>query len=78
MLELYFSWQLIQVKHIERRPIVLLDSTYWTGLIDWMKAVPTARGLIGGKDFDWISIVDTADEAYEIISAEHRSFVKKK
>lgn len=77
LLELYFSWQLIQVKHIERRPIVLLDRSYWTGLIDWMKKIPTERGLIGPKDFDWVSIVDTPEEAFELISDEHKSFVKK-
>ena len=78
LLELYFSWQLIQVQHIDRRPIVLLDKSYWTGLIKWMKEIPTERGLIGAKDFDWVTIADTPEEAFEIVSAEHKKFLKTK
>ena len=78
LLELYFSWQLIQVKHIERRPIVLLDKSFWTGIIDWMKTVPTERGLISEKDFDCISIVDTPEEAFKVVSAAHKEFLTKK
>ncbi len=74
LLELYFSWQLIQVRHISMRPLVLMDSSYWNGIIDWMKEVPLARGLVSAKDFDCISIVDTPDEVFEIISEHHKQF----
>jgi len=72
LLELYFSWQLIQVKHIEPRPIVLMDKDYWTGLIEWMKEVQLKRGLVSAKDFDCISIVNDPEEVFEIISVHHR------
>lgn len=74
LLEFYFVWQLIQVKHIPARPLVLLDKAYWQGLIDWMRAMPLSRGLVGPKDFDNIAIVDTPEEAFEIISAHHAAF----
>jgi uncharacterized protein (TIGR00730 family) len=76
LLELYFSWQLIQVRHIGFRPIVLLDKGYWTGLIDWMKQLPLERGLVSAKDFDCITIVDTPEEVLEVISAHHKEFQK--
>ena len=75
LLELMFAWQLIQVKHLESRPIVLMDEDYWTGVIDWMKQVPLARGLISEKDFDFISIVDTPKQAFEIIHEHHADFL---
>jgi hypothetical protein len=74
VLELYFVWQLIQVKHATTRPIVLLEKAYWQGLLDWMRKEPLARGLMGEKDFGCIHIVDTPQEAFEIISAHHREF----
>jgi len=74
LLELFFSWQLIQVKHMSMRPIVLLDKSYWTGLLEWMKAVPLKRGLVSPGDFDCIKIVDTPDEAFEIISEHYAEF----
>ncbi len=76
LLELYFSWQLIQVKHISPRPIVLLGTKFWTPLIQWMKNVPTKQGLISEKDFDSISIVNSPEEAVKIISKHHQQFLK--
>ncbi len=77
LLELYFAWQLIQVRHMSMRPIVLMDKSYWSGVIDWMKKVPLDRGLISAKDFDCISIVDTPDEVYDIISEHHRKTLEE-
>jgi len=78
LLELYFAWQLIQVKHLPPRPIVLLDKGYWSGLIDWMKEVPLGRGLVSAKDFDGIAIVDTPKEVYEIISGDFDKFQRRR
>ena len=74
LLELYFSWQLIQVKHIEERPIILLGKKFWNGLIDWMKAVPLANGLISEGDFRYVKVVDTPEEVAELISAHHKQW----
>lgn len=72
LLELFFTWQLLQVRHIEPRPVVLMDRTYWTGIIDWMRAFPLERGLMSAKDFNGVTIVDTPEEVVEIISSHHR------
>jgi predicted Rossmann-fold nucleotide-binding protein len=74
LLEFFFVWQLIQVKHATPRPIVLLEKKFWEGVLDWMRDVPLARGLIGEKDFSNIHIVDTPEEVFEIISTHHREF----
>ena len=74
LLEFYFEWQLIQVKHAPPRPIVLLDKKYWSGLIEWMKAVPLERSLVGEKDFSFIHIADTPEEVFEILSVHHKEF----
>ncbi len=76
LLELFFAWQLIQVKHITPRPIVLMDKAFWTGVIDWIRAVPLSRGLISPHDLDKVAIVDTPEEVVQIISAHHREFLK--
>lgn len=78
LLELFFSWQLIQVKHLSFRPIVLLDVEYWAGLIAWMKEYPLGRNLVSAKDFDCIKIVNTPEEAVEIISKDREEFFTKK
>ena len=74
LLEVYFAWQLIQVKHLPERPIVLMDTSYWTGVLEWMKEVPLARGLISEKDFNFIHMVDSPEDVFEIISNHHKSY----
>lgn len=77
LLELFFAWQLIQVRHISTRPIVLMDVSYWSGLIDWMKDIVLGRGLVSAKDFDCIKIVDTPEEVFEIISEHYKTTIKE-
>ncbi|MDC0359017.1 LOG family protein, partial [Oligoflexia bacterium] len=74
LLELYFSWQLLQVKHIEPRPIILMDLEYWTGIIQWMKDYPLARGLVSATDFDCIAIVDSPEEVVDLITEHHKAY----
>lgn len=74
LLEFFFVWQLIQVKHATPRPIVLLERAFWEGVFNWMKEVPLGRGLVGEKDFGVIHIVDTPEEVFEIISKHHQEY----
>jgi uncharacterized protein (TIGR00730 family) len=74
LLEFYFVWQLIQVKHAPPRPIVLLDKAYWEGLVNWMRDVPLKRALVSEKDFSFLHIVDTPEEVFEVISKHHQEF----
>ena len=74
LLEFFFVWQLIQVKHATPRPIVLLERAFWEGVLNWMKEVPLARGLVGEKDFGVIHIVDTPEVVFEIISKHHQDY----
>ena len=42
-----------------------------------MKEYPLERSLVSAKDFDCIKIVDTPEEAVEIITIDHQEFVKR-
>lgn len=77
LLELYFSWQLVQVGHLEERPIVLMQRSYWEGVIQWMKDVPLARGYMSAENFDVIHMADTPEEVFEIISDHHKEIRKE-
>lgn len=74
LLELFFSWQLIQVKHLGPRPIVLLGKEFWSGLLHWMKFGPLERKLISSEDFDCIHVVDSPEEAFDVIFEHYREF----
>ncbi len=74
ILELFFVWQLIQVKHVAPRPVVLMEKAYWQGILEWLRAETCRRGLMNTKDFDFIHLVDTPEEAFEVISNHHKEF----
>ncbi len=78
LLELYFSWQLVQVGHLPMRPIILMDRGYWQGLIKWMKQQQLGRSLICETDFDCISMVDNPEDALAIISKDHQKWLEEK
>jgi len=77
LLELFFTWQLVQVKHLSMRPIVLMDKKFWVGLIDWLKTHPLTRGLISSKDFDCLAIADTPEDAFKIVADHHAAFLAR-
>jgi uncharacterized protein (TIGR00730 family) len=65
--ELFEAFTLIQTKKIERFPIVLYGSSFWQGMLDWIKNVVLEEGNISPEDLDLITIVDTPKEAVKAI-----------
>ena len=77
LLELFFSWQLLQVGHTAERPVLLVGRSFWSGLIDWVKTQQVDRGLISSGDLAWIKIVDTPEEVMETVMPEHKNFTQR-
>ena len=63
--ELFEAITLIQTKKIGRFPIVLVGSSFWSGLLDWIKNTLLEQGNISETDLKLFRVVDTADEAIE-------------
>jgi len=65
--ELFEAVTLIQTGKIMPFPMILVDSSYWSGLVDWIKGRVLEEGFISESDLDFIQVVDTADEAMAIV-----------
>jgi uncharacterized protein (TIGR00730 family) len=65
--ELFEALTLIQTKRIKSFPVVLIDSQYWQGLIDWIKGTLIKERAISESDLDIITVVDTPEQAVRII-----------
>ena len=61
--ELFEALTLIQTKKTAMFPIILVGSSYWEGLMDWLKNTMLKEAYISPEDMDLFKIVDTADEA---------------
>lgn len=70
--ELFEALTLLQTGKLNSRPIVLYDSKFWTGLVDWFKDTMLDRyKTISDNDPDLFSIVDTPEEAVKVITDFH-------
>lgn len=65
--ELFEALTLIQTTRIKYFPIILMDSSYWKGLLDWIKETMIKEKTISESDFDIFNVVDTPEEAVGIV-----------
>ncbi len=57
---------LIQTRKLNETPMILVGSSYWSGLLDWMKKVMCdSHHNINPGDLDLVKMYDTADEVVD-------------
>jgi uncharacterized protein (TIGR00730 family) len=64
--ELFESLTLAQTGKIEHFPIVLFGSSYWQGLLDWLKEQVLSMNAIAPEDLNLMTLTDDPDEAAEM------------
>ena len=77
LLELLYTWQLIQVNHISARPIILVGDM-WNGFFDWIKSEPLKAQLLDKSDLDNIIIVKNVHEVTKLLKPEIKAFYVNK
>lgn len=76
VLETMMIWQLLQVRHLEKTPLILVGKM-WPGLVEWVREAMLSfeTPLINPEDVDIPICVANADEAIAIIRG-HREAEK--
>src|SRR5438105_2598397 len=59
--ELFDAVTLIQTRRVRSFPLVLLDSSYWSGLLAWLRERPGAEGEISPPELERIQVTDDPD-----------------
>ena len=76
--ELFEAITLIQTGKIGKFPIILVGSTYWKGIIEWIKRIVLQEeNNISKKDLKLFKIVDTPAQAVEIIEKFYKRYTLK-
>lgn len=65
--ELFEVLTLIQTKKITRVPVVLVGSSYWHGLTDWLRKTMLLEGNIHEVDLDLFTVIDDPAKVVEYI-----------
>ncbi len=74
--ELFEAITLIQTQKIGRFPIIMIGTEYWSGLISWIKEVMMKKEQnVSSEDLDLFSIVDTSDEAVDLIDQFYSKYL---
>ena len=77
VLELMLIWQLLQVKHVRKSPLILVGAM-WSQLVDWARAnlLKPQLALANPEDLDIPSCVNTADEAIALLREHHARWLE--
>ena len=72
--ELFEALTLVQTQKVTSFPIVLIGTSYWQGLLGWLRETALAEGKINQADLDMMVLTDDVDEAVALMVAarEHR------
>ena len=67
--ELFESLTLKQTDKMRKYPIILYDSSYWGGLLEWLKDKMVKEGFLTEEELELFTVMDDPEE---IVSAVHR------
>ena len=71
--ELWEALTLIQTGKIHHFPVVLVGTSYWKGLVDWVSDRMLAEGNIAAEDLELWTLTDDPAEVRDLLqSAAHR------
>ena len=65
--ELFEALTLIQTGKVRDFPVILFGSSYWQGLLDWIKGPLLAEGKISPEDLKLMVVTDSPEEVARII-----------
>lgn len=69
--ELFEACTLIQTDKINPFPIFLVGTSYWSGLLDWLRKNPLENKFISNKDLDLITLTDDPDFVAEEVKKHY-------
>ncbi len=69
--ELFESLTLIQTGKVLHFPVVLVDSEYWTPLLEWVRGRALAEGMVSADDLAFLTVTDEPQVALETVLASY-------
>ena len=65
--ELMEALTLVQTRKTRRIPIILVESRFWAGMVDWIRTTLVAEKMIDPGDVDLIQLIDDPEKVVEAI-----------
>jgi uncharacterized protein (TIGR00730 family) len=65
--ELFEVLTLVQTRKIEGFPVILMGTSYWRGLLKWIKTTLVPRKVVNAEDLRLVTVTDDPEEALDLI-----------
>jgi uncharacterized protein (TIGR00730 family) len=65
--ELFESLTLVQTGKVTQFPVVLVGSSYWAGLVDWLRDTVAMEKKISTPDLELLTVTDDPDEVIRTV-----------
>jgi len=70
--ELFEALTLVQTGKVTSFPVILFDSAYWGGLVDWLRTTMLAEHKINEVDLDLMHVTDDVEDVVDTIRRHER------
>lgn len=67
--ELFEVLTLIQTQKMPEIPVLLYGTSFWQGLVEWVRGELLSRQLLGLEDVNRMVLVDSAEEVMKVVRA---------
>ena len=64
---------LIQTGKSRRIPVILVNTRFWAGLVDWFRGTLVAQGMISEDDLDLFTVLDEPEQVIDAIFAYYET-----
>ena len=64
---------LMQTHKIKPFPVVLFNSEYWRGFLDWLRTFVLGKAFISEEDFNLLRVCDSPDEVVELVESWYKN-----
>jgi hypothetical protein len=75
--ETFEALTLVQTRKVTSFPVVLMDTGYWRGLVDWLSDKLVDEGKIAPADLDLITLTDDPLEAVHVVTTADTSLLRE-
>jgi uncharacterized protein (TIGR00730 family) len=70
--ELFEAVTLVQTQKVTSFPLVLIGTSYWSGLLDWLRETVCADGKVAEADLALLEVTDDVDRAVRVMIKAQR------